>query len=80
MSRPPMTRSSSALSRLEESLPPGWMTGRSFLIASPKNGLLSSGSRARVQSRLPATVLISPLCAIMRQDCESGQVGKVFVL
>ena len=36
--RPDMTSSSSALSKAAESLPPGWMMGKSFLMSSPKSG------------------------------------------
>ena len=36
-------------------------------------------SRARIQLRLPFTVLISPLCAISRNGWASGQDGKVLV-
>ena len=36
-------------------------------------------SRARIQLRLPLTVLISPLWAIIRNGCASGHDGNVFV-
>ncbi len=36
-------------------------------------------SRARIQLRFPLTVLISPLCAMKRNGCASGQDGNVFV-
>ena len=36
-------------------------------------------SRARIQLRLPLTVLISPLWAISRYGWASGQEGKVLV-
>ncbi len=36
-------------------------------------------SRARIQLRLPRIVLISPLCAMNRYGCASGQDGNVFV-
>ncbi len=39
----------------------------------------NSASRARIRFRLPRTVLISPLCAMKRKGCASGQAGKVFV-
>ena len=35
--------------------------------------------RARHQFRFPRTVLISPLCAMNRNGCASGQDGNVFV-
>jgi hypothetical protein len=41
--------------------------------------LLSSASRARIQLRLPITVLISPLWAMSRYGWASGQLGNVFV-
>jgi hypothetical protein len=36
-------------------------------------------SRARIQFRLPRSVLISPLCATKRYGWASGQDGKVLV-
>ena len=41
--------------------------------------LRSSASRACIQFRLPRIVLISPLWAMNRYGCASGQDGKVFV-
>ena len=41
--------------------------------------LASSASRARIQLRLPITVLISPLCATKRYGWASGQDGNVLV-
>ena len=41
--------------------------------------LSSSASRARIQLRLPITVLISPLWAMNRNGWASGQAGKVLV-
>ena len=38
-----------------------------------------SPSRAAIQLRLPRTVLISPLWAIIRKGWASGQEGKVLV-
>ena len=40
---------------------------------------LSWLSRARIQLRLPLTVLISPLWAMSRYGWASGQLGKVLV-
>ena len=40
---------------------------------------VSIASRARIQLRLPMTVLISPLCAIIRYGWASGHAGKVLV-
>ena len=41
--------------------------------------LLSKASRARIQLRLPITVLISPLWAIIRYGWASSQAGNVLV-
>ena len=41
--------------------------------------LASMASRARIQFRLPRTVLISPLCATYRYGWASGQDGNVLV-
>ena len=41
--------------------------------------LSSSASRARIQLRLPITVLISPLWAMNRNGWASGQLGNVLV-
>ncbi len=41
--------------------------------------LASSASRARIQLRLPMTVLISPLWAMNRNGWASGQLGNVLV-
>ncbi|CNL92329.1 Uncharacterised protein [Mycobacterium tuberculosis] len=60
---------------------PGVQIGNIFSTsaADPKMSVLISASRARIQFSLPVTVLISPLCAIRRNGCASGQDGKVFV-
>ena len=42
-------------------------------------GLASSASRAAIQFRLPRIVLISPLWAMYRYGCASGQDGNVLV-
>ena len=36
-------------------------------------------SRARIQLALPLSVLISPLCPIMRNGCARSHDGNVFV-
>ena len=46
---------------------------------SPISSEASCDWRARIQLRLPCTVLISPLWAIIRNGCASGQDGNVFV-
>ena len=43
------------------------------------SSLASIASRARIQLRLPRTVLISPLCATYRYGWASGQDGNVLV-
>jgi len=78
-SRPERTSSSTALSRLVESLPSAQITGFSASIASPQSGDARAGSRARMAFRLPQSVLISPLWASSRNGCASGQVGLVLV-
>ena len=45
----------------------------------PKSSEASCDSRARIQLTLPRSVLISPLCAIIRYGCASSQLGNVFV-
>ena len=55
------------------------MTGSTFGRSSPKSSDASCDSRARIQLTLPRSVLISPLCAIMRYGCASSQLGNVFV-
>ena len=46
---------------------------------SPSTSLSSCDWRARIQLRLPCTVLISPLWAIILNGWASGHDGKVFV-
>ena len=74
-----MCRISSTSSKEAESLAPGVQIGK---IRSRSPGIrsdLSSASRARIQLRLPMTVLISPLWAMKRNGCDSGQLGNVLV-
>ena len=71
--------SSSTLSKVAESEPPGRTTGRIFSRSSPKSSEASCDSRARIQLTLPISVLISPLWAIIRYGWASSQLGKVFV-
>ncbi len=77
--RPPMCSSSSTSSKEAESDAPGLQIGYSRLRSPPISSLSSSASRARIQLRLPITVLISPLWAMKRNGCDSGQLGNVFV-
>ena len=53
--------------------------GNSRSRSPPIRSDFSSSSRARIQFRLPIAVLISPLCAIIRNGCASSQAGKVLV-
>ncbi len=69
--RPFRETSSTASSRLVESVPP-----------CVRTGLHSTGSvesRAAMRARLPQTVLISPLCASVRAGCARCHDGAVFV-
>ena len=76
--RPLMTKNSSTLSRLAESLIPGCTMGlRSFV--SPSVSLPSTLSLAFIQARLPRMVFISPLCASRRNGWARLHVGKVLV-
>ncbi len=65
--RPPRCRSSSTSSKDAESEASGVHTGKiRSRFRSPKRSETSWDSRARIQLRLPLTVLISPLCATKR--------------
>ena len=78
--RPAMCSSSSTSSKLALSEAPGVQTGNSRLRSSGRSaGPRSRASRARIQLRLPLTVLISPLCAMKRYGWASGQLGNVLV-
>ena len=46
--------------------PPGRTTGSTLARSPPKSSEASWDSRARIQLTLPRSVLISPLCAIIR--------------
>ena len=46
---------------------------------SPNSGEAIFGSWHFIQLMLPVSVLISPLCASIRNGCASRQVGKVLV-
>ncbi len=63
--RPASTSSSSTLSNVAESEPPGRTIGSSFArSSSPNSSDASCDSRARIQLTLPRSVLISPLWAM----------------
>ena len=78
--RPAMTSSSSALSKIAESLPPSTMTGLIFPMSAPKSSDAIVASRARIRLMLPRNVLISPLWARNRNGCARCHVGRVLVL
>ena len=75
-----MCSSSSASSKVAESLTPGGADREDALeVAGDAGRLASSASRARIQLRLPCTVLISPLWATKRYGWASGHDGNVLV-
>ena len=77
--RPPMWSSSRTSSNDAESEAPGVQIGNSRSRSPGITSEASSASRARIQLRLPMTVLISPLWAMNRNGWASGQLGKVLV-
>lgn len=78
--RPPRWSSSRTSSKVAESEASGVQTGKiRSSLPGPKRAEPSWDSRARIQLRLPLTVLISPLCATKRYGWASGQLGKVLV-
>ncbi len=76
--RPARVSSSSTSSKEAESLAPSEQIGNSGR-RSPSSEDSSWDWRARIQLRLPWTVLISPLWASIRKGWASGQDGNVFV-
>ena len=78
-SRPESSSISATSSKLAESEAPGVQIGNSSSGTSPSSSPASCDWRARIQLRLPFTVLISPLCAMVRKGWASGQEGKVLV-
>ena len=66
------------LSRLDESEPSVLTSGASDC-KSGNRGESSFEVRALDQLRFPSIVLISPLCANIRNGCASGHRGKVLV-
>ena len=77
--RPPRCSSSTTSSNEAESEASGVQIGNSRSRSPGMTSLASSASRARIQLRLPFTVLISPLWAIIRNGWASSQAGKVLV-
>ena len=78
-SMPFITKNSSVLSSMAESLPP-WLTmGRILPMSSFRYLLAMVSSRASMVSTLPRMVLISPLCRIKRLGWARFQLGEVLV-
>ena len=77
--RPPRWSSSSTSSNDAESLDPSVQIGNSRVRSPGSTSLVRMASRARIQLRLPLTVLISPLCAMSRYGWASGHDGNVLV-
>ncbi len=77
--RPARCSNSSTSSKFAESEASGVHMGNILRMLPGINGVARRASRAAIQLRLPRIVLISPLCAISRYGCDSGQDGKVFV-
>ena len=77
--RPPRWSSSSTSSNEAVSEASGVQIGNSCSRSPGMRSEASIASRARIQFRLPRTVLISPLCAMYRYGCASGHDGKVLV-
>ena len=78
-SRPARTSSSNTLSSVAVSDPPACTTGLMSSTYGPSSTSASRVSWLFIQLMLPVTVLISPLCASIRNGCASFQVGKVLV-
>ena len=74
-----MCSSSSTSSKDAESLAPAVTIGNRRSRSPGIRSESSRASRARIQLRLPITVLISPLCAMNRNGWDSGQLGNVLV-
>ena len=80
MSRPLRTSSSSCWSNLPLSLVSVSMIGSRSSRPCGHTAAAKSGSRARIHSSLPWSVLISPLWQIRLKGCAFSQEGSVFVL
>ena len=77
--QPVATSSSMASSSESESEPSGLSRGPAARRRAAERLVAPSAVRPRTCSRLPRTVLISPLWASSRNGWASGQVGCVFV-
>ncbi len=78
-SQPVVVRSSSPSSSDSESEPSGESNGPASSSSAANRRAPRSRARPRTCSRLPRTVLISPLWAIARNGWASRQTGVVFV-
>ncbi len=78
-SRPARTSSSNTWSSVAVSELPAWITGLTSSMKESSSPAASRVSWLFIQLTLPDSVLISPLCASMRNGCASRQVGKVLV-
>ena len=77
--RPARHSSSNTWSNASESEVPGATSGRQRSRSSPNRSDSRIASRACIQLMFPASVLISPLWALIRCGWASAQLGKVFV-
>ena len=78
-SRPARTSSSNAASSEAVSELPAWITGLTSSTYGSSGAPASRVSWLFIQLQLPEIVLISPLCASIRNGCASFHVGKVLV-
>ena len=78
-SQPVAVRSSSASSSDSESEPSSDSSGPAARSSRAISDEAASAARPRTCSRLPRTVLISPLCEIERNGWASRHTGRVFV-
>ena len=77
--RPVISRNSSTLSNVPESLQSGSATGNSFDSSLPNSLLSTTPSRACIQFMLPRSVLISPLWLMNRIGWARSHEGNVLV-
>ena len=76
---PQRLRSSSASSNPAVSLASGVQIGKILVMSPGRRSVARRASLARIQFRLPWTVLISPLWAIRRYGWARGHEGNVLV-
>ncbi len=77
--RPARTSTSNTASSAAESTDPPGTIGLMSSAISPNVPEAIRISWLRIQFRLPFSVLISPLCASIRNGCASHHCGKVLV-